>query len=232
MADPLKSATEAGRDRPEEAEMRRLYEAGELSLPVVAARFGISPRTLGRRAAAGGWTRRAGPQLRGRAAGAGRLSGGAADRRAGGPARSGEDDAARSAEAPGETPLPGSPAMAPQAGKARGRTGGRHGADALRHPLRTRLYRAIDRKLTMIEQRLSAGRETSAADSEREARELGALIRSLERLEAGEQVRGPGEGAGIRRVSGTPAAGEVNDAERWRAELARRISRLREQGGS
>ncbi len=89
-------------------------------------------------------------------------------------------------------------------------------------PMVDRLYRAIDVKLTRLEARMRAHQETSAADSEREARELASMIRSFEQvseLKANIAERGARHGEKASTVS--PA-----DAERMRTEIAERLERL------
>ena len=85
-----------------------------------------------------------------------------------------------------------------------------------------RLYQTIERKLSMIEARLDSGDDISPADSERAAREIGALIRNLEKLKAFDGQPGRGGKSDI-RANGRQG---VDDAERWREEIAERIARL------
>ena len=97
----------------------------------------------------------------------------------------------------------------------------------------SRLLSAIERKLERIEGRLANAIEMTAADSEREARELGQLIRNFERLttlddqEKAGRARA-GNGASVPK-SKTVVSELNNDADRWRVELAQRIERLRRQ---
>jgi hypothetical protein len=84
-----------------------------------------------------------------------------------------------------------------------------------------RLYGAIDMKLQAIEERMTSDEPTSPADTERDVRALGTLIRNIEKLhEFDDQLsRGrPGQGSS---APTSPA-----DAERRRQELAQRIERL------
>ncbi|MDX2288563.1 MAG: hypothetical protein NW217_07050 [Hyphomicrobiaceae bacterium] len=85
-----------------------------------------------------------------------------------------------------------------------------------------RLYEAIDLKLTRLEARMRAEEPTTAADSEREARELASMIRSLEQVsELKANIAGQGARHGDKGAATTPA-----DAERMRAEIAERLERL------
>jgi hypothetical protein len=84
-----------------------------------------------------------------------------------------------------------------------------------------RLYGAIDMKLKTIEERMMSDEPSSPADTERDVRALGTLIRNIEKLhEFDDQLsRGrPGQSA-----TGPATAA---DAERCRHELAQRIERL------
>ncbi len=85
-----------------------------------------------------------------------------------------------------------------------------------------RLYGAIDMKLKTIEERMMSDEPSSPADTERDVRALGTLIRNIEKLhEFDDQLsRGrPGQGGA---TGPTTAA----DAERRRHGLAQRIERL------
>ncbi|MCV0370815.1 hypothetical protein [Filomicrobium sp.] len=87
-----------------------------------------------------------------------------------------------------------------------------------------RLYRAIDENLKRLEARMGSGREVSAAESARETRELGVMIRSFEKVTAFatdiERSRKP---AAPERISSA-------DAERMREEIAKRLERLNGEG--
>jgi hypothetical protein len=85
-----------------------------------------------------------------------------------------------------------------------------------------RLYGAIDMKLKTIEERMMSDEPSSPADTERDVRALGTLIRNIEKLhEFDDQLsRGrPGQG-------GATGPTTADDAERRRHELAQRIERL------
>jgi lambda repressor-like predicted transcriptional regulator len=90
-----------------------------------------------------------------------------------------------------------------------------------------RLRAAIERKLEHMEKRLDSETEDGAAASERTAREIGALARSYEKVEALiEASHGARSGSGKRSET---AAIRVEDVEQWRDALAERIARLRAQ---
>lgn len=88
--------------------------------------------------------------------------------------------------------------------------------------LTKRLLAAIEQKLKRIEERLQMDAETTAADSEREAREIGQLIRNYEKLQKL-------EADAANSSKGRSAKESGGDAEQWRIELAKRIERVREQ---
>lgn len=110
------------------------------------------------------------------------------------------------------------------AGKAKGKQFARRAVpkpQGGRRDFVARLYGAIDMKLKAIEERMMSEEPSTPADTERDVRALGTLIRNIEKLhEFDDQLsRGrPGQGAG---APTTPA-----DAERRRHELAQRIERL------
>jgi hypothetical protein len=92
--------------------------------------------------------------------------------------------------------------------------------------IRQRLRELVERKLEQLEERLMSSEAESPADSAHLSREIGSLIQHHGRLEAMEEAAG---GAAKRKPGRNDKAGEVDDAERWREELAKRIARLCEQ---
>ena len=105
----------------------------------------------------------------------------------------------------------------PQASKKSKRSKAKVG----RAELAERLYRAIDAKLSRLEARMQSDDDLSAADSERETRELGSMIRSFEKVAALAGDEKPSrQGEPERADSGK------RDAERMREEIARRLERL------
>ena len=96
---------------------------------------------------------------------------------------------------------------------------------------RARLRRVIARKLTRLEARMEKPDTDNAADSDRQTREYGSLLTTVEKLDAKE--------SGWKRTTmATPTQDPSNTnnhgdnhVEQWRAELARRIARL-DRGGT
>ncbi|MBU1212970.1 MAG: hypothetical protein KJ587_17120 [Alphaproteobacteria bacterium] len=84
----------------------------------------------------------------------------------------------------------------------------------------TRLYNAMDAKLKRLEARMDSHEELTAAESERETRELGSMIRSFEKVTAFAAVLEEREKPSKRKHV---AAG---DAERMREEITQRLGRL------
>lgn len=93
-------------------------------------------------------------------------------------------------------------------------------ADETRAAMLRRLFRAIDLKLKQLEKRMSSGKAVTAADSERQTRELNQMIRSFEMVTeiARDRDNAPAGSA--------PAAVSAADAERMRTEIAERLERL------
>ncbi len=85
-----------------------------------------------------------------------------------------------------------------------------------------RLYGAIDAKLKRLEARMAKGAELSAADSERETRELGTMIRSFERVTEFAADIDKARTVSTGRDKPVTAA----DAEQMREEIAQRLERL------
>ncbi|MEW5963382.1 MAG: hypothetical protein AB1749_07440 [Pseudomonadota bacterium] len=178
-------------------EARRLYAAGDLTLAAIAGEIGVSVGQLRRRAKAEGWAR-------GRSA--------TANRRASAPARAGKR---RTSD-----------------GRVAKRTVGRTSDDLpeggnVRAAVVNRLYRAIDTKLKRLESRMQSGKTLTAADSERETRELGTMVRSFEKVTelAADLDRSRQPAAASRRGDLSAA-----DAERMRREIAERLERLAGRG--
>jgi len=90
-----------------------------------------------------------------------------------------------------------------------------------------RLLSALDRKLSEFEHRLEAaatGTPSSTADSERDARTLGTLVRLFHKLE---MPGGPKPGARKRAAKDAPTPTGDHDADRLRHALAQRLETLR-----
>lgn len=178
-------------------EARRLYAAGDLTLAAIAGEIGVSVGQLRRRVKAEGWAR-------GRSA--------AANKRGSAPARAGKR---RTSD-----------------GRVAKRPAGRTSDDLpeggnVRAAVVNRLYRAIDTKLKLLESRMQSGKTLTAADSERETRELGTMVRSFEKVtELATDLDRSRQPAGASRRGDLSAA----DAERMRREIAERIERLAGRG--
>ena len=91
---------------------------------------------------------------------------------------------------------------------------------------RARLRGIIANKLTRLETRMKTPDTETATDSERQSREFGSLMTTVDKLDAK-------EGVWKRTLITTPASEIASDAtqgedhvDQWRAELAQRISRL------
>jgi len=95
--------------------------------------------------------------------------------------------------------------------------------------VRARLRRAIASKLSRLEKRMEKPDTDTATDSERQAREFGSLIATVDKLDGKES-------AWRRSLISTPmdastAADNGEDhVDQWRAELAQRIARLGARG--
>ena len=95
----------------------------------------------------------------------------------------------------------------------------RNPAERTRAALVQRLLKALDTKLKQLETSMHSGKAVSAADSERQTRELDKMIRSFEKVT--ELARDRDTAAG----SASPSVGAA-DAERMRAQIAERLDRL------
>lgn len=91
-----------------------------------------------------------------------------------------------------------------------------------------RLYRALDEKMKLLEERMAQAQSAdgvpqSAADAERDTRNLGAFARLYAKLvELDEAARNNKTGQG----SDKPAATRSDDADQFRRDLALRLERL------
>lgn len=180
------------------AEIRRAYEAGPDAVARLSERFSVSASRIYRRAKKDGWRRQSSP----------------------GPAPPIAKRIPRNKEAVRPSAELLDQPVDPAASSPDG--GGRRPVN--RQAMIARLYQAIDENLKRLEARMGSGREISAADSERETRELGVMIRSFEKVtEFATEIENRRQSAAPERVSAT-------DAERMRAEIAERLERLHAQG--
>lgn len=92
-----------------------------------------------------------------------------------------------------------------------------------RDPILRRLVSALNRKMKIVEARIAASEGISRMDSERDARTLGGLARLYERLiNIAGRMRS--------KAARGKAAGNDDETERLRRELAERLARLRGRG--
>lgn len=89
--------------------------------------------------------------------------------------------------------------------------------------LMRRLFNAIKTKLKHLETSMKSGKAMSAADSERQTRQINHLIRSFEKVTELARARDNAASG-----SGAPGGASIStaDAERMRAEIAERLERL------
>lgn len=121
-------------------------------------------------------------------------------------------------------PVGGQPAS--RAGTARARASGTPSGKPDRRGLLRRLWRAAERQIDEIEERLARAADADAAprpDSEKEARALAVLARTLRELTAL-------EAEAKKQRKAKDQDGTVRDLDTFRRELARRLDRLREGG--
>lgn len=95
-----------------------------------------------------------------------------------------------------------------------------------------RLYRRFERHLKEAEERRAVlGLREADEVSERDARTMAVLARTLEKvIEIDDETAGPGAGKKAGKGAAAPLVDEA-DVERMRAELARRFARLLRPGG-
>lgn len=89
-----------------------------------------------------------------------------------------------------------------------------------------RLYEATERKLTMLEARIADTPAASAMESEREARALGALVRTFEKLTEFEDRARKSVSEIETDAEHDDTTAAAADAERWRKEIAQRLARI------
>lgn len=93
--------------------------------------------------------------------------------------------------------------------------------------LRDRLKTLIEQKVSHLENSIANGEELSVSERERQSREIGSLVRSVEQIDT-QAGKGARQQAGKRPAKGKQAGpnGGDDDAERWRKEIAQRLARL------
>ncbi|MBU2582635.1 MAG: hypothetical protein KJ622_13040 [Alphaproteobacteria bacterium] len=178
------------------AAIRIAYEAGEETVSAVAKRLRVSEGAIYRRARRDGWSRRM--------------------------------KRPRPAESKPAKPYSGGPGTGPEraprkpanaAGKAANRKSSSEAASSA--GLIARLYNAMDAKLKRLEARMHSDEQLTAAESERETRELGSMIRSFEKVTAFAATLEERDKPAKRKPAINPG-----DAERMREEIAQRLERL------
>ncbi len=215
-------------DTPVWEEVRRIYDDHTIPIPAVCARFGISAYDLSRARLAGGWAPR--PNVAQRQA----------NRRAA------LHPAATAVSAP--DPLPSdlaepavpqsdpAPPEAPPPVTAKASRAKRAAPLGERRLLVARLTAAIETKLALLERRFAREMEasatkdkaTSAADTERDTRTIGLIIKNLEQVSEYGHAHQPGPHLrGAAAKSAALAASQLADeADRLRRELGERLSRF------
>ncbi len=189
------------------AGIRRAYAESGDSVAAIARMAGVSASSIHRRARLQGWSRRSV-----NAAGRKATSGAASDLGGPKPAAAGRVREAaactKNRQTNGKKPAGGGKGAAKPASVVK------------------RLYRAIDLKLKRLEERMQSSDELSAADSEREARELSSMIRSFEKVtEVAADIDKRRKPVASGRKPARP-----EDAERMRREIAERLERLHATG--
>lgn len=179
------------------ADIARAWAEGVESVAAIAARHRLFPARIYVHARQQGWPPRP-------------VAGGRAPAKAG---RKRPED--RPSAGAGTEPASPASTSAPAPAAAR------HRAEEPREAMVRRLLKAIETKLEQLEKRMSSGKAVTAADSERQTRELAQITRAYENIL--ELSLGPDRAAD--RAS-APAAASTADAERWRHEIAERLERL------
>lgn len=178
------------------ADIARAWAEGVESVAAIAARHRLFPARIYVHARQQGWPPR--PVAKGKP-----------------PAKGGRKRA-------GERPSAGAGAKsAPPADRHLSELRSDERAEEPREAMVRRLLKAIETKLEQLEKRMSSGKAVTAADSERQTRELAQITRAYENVL--ELSLGPDRAAD--RAS-APAAASTADAERWRHEIAERLERL------
>lgn len=90
-----------------------------------------------------------------------------------------------------------------------------------------RLYDVLDQKLNIIEERLVMPNDIEGAENERQARTLASLIRLFDKLV---EIEADEANSQKNNKSQQEVAEDIDDTERLREDLAKRLTRL--QGGS
>ena len=108
------------------------------------------------------------------------------------------------------------------------------GTDTHQLAIVKRLYDVTDAKLAVIEHRIASGKKIIRTDADREAREIAAILKTIEKLKelSDAFARTAAASGGAKPGTATAAtAALIGDAERLRQDLAERFERLKVGGG-
>lgn len=207
-------------------DIRHAYESSTDTVKAIARRFGVSDKDISAAARTHGWT----PRPRGadalRLHQARRMIKAATDDgiiapEPTAPQNNGTADTDASSQA-----VPG-PSLTTKARRIKA-----GGSEGHRRLIISRLYDVIDARLAHMEARVAAAKKPTAAESERESRDLTNLIKTLEKLmELSDVLAKPAAGAADTGRAGADAALAArtlaDEAEQFRREIAERLDRLR-----
>lgn len=108
------------------------------------------------------------------------------------------------------------------------------GTDTHQLAIVKRLYDVTDAKLAVIEHRIASGKKIIRTDADREAREIAAILKTIEKLKELSDAFARTAAASGGAKPGTACAATaalIGDAERLRQDLAERFERLKVGGG-
>jgi hypothetical protein len=202
------------------AAIRQAYETSPETVRQLAARFRVSGGQIAYRRQRDGWTPRPSGIDSLRIVQAKRLAG-----------LSGSPTLPDANEPPINEPPLAEPEASDAAGRA-ARSTRIDGSITHQRAIIRRLYAVTDAKLAAIEDRIAAKDSLAGAAADREAREIAAILKTIEKLmELADALARPARAA----ADGDPkpgsaarlaAAGIADDAERLRDDLAQRLARL------
>ncbi len=172
-------------------DIRHAFEHSDETVEVIARRFAVTAGQISYRAKARGWTPRP--------SGAEALAIANAKRRAG-----------------LTRPSYAEPLAAPEQKAKRV-----SGSLTHRQAIITRLYEVIDAKLLDIERRIKSDRTLESSEAEREAREIGTLIKNFEKLTELSDAHD------IRTARDSATDTSTDNSERLRQDLIQRLERIR-----
>ncbi len=109
------------------------------------------------------------------------------------------------------------------------------GTDTHQLAIVKRLYDVTDAKLAVIESRIASGKRLVRIDADHEAREIAAILKTIEKLKELSDAFARTAAASGGTKPGTASAATaalIGDAERLRQDLAERFERLKVSGGN